>query len=505
MREPRLAAALTRPVVQAAHQRHAQVEQARADGRVEIALGPGRHDTGIEAAAFERRRDPRQGVVLPQHREAQGQHVVRRGGERDELRGLRPCLSDLPGYPRHHVLHRGARGTGRRLAAGQLAQQGHAVAQRGVTRRPRGREQDLLHREAHDGRRRHARGCLVQLVPGAQVMPARHQHVVVARALQALARGRVLPQGLVQGQRGGVATEQRERALFGVHHDEVAVVDLVADFAHAVPFHQPVGADVPLAALVLLGGEGQHRLAACRRLPSPVDDDRRRAGFNGEQAEVAEDASAGGDHARHAHQARRIVGVEGRRHEHRAPEVAGVAPPRAKSRDPGGPAGRRAHGVGHALAVESHERGAGPRHAERASEFVRERRLVHGQGFGCDAEHVVPPEHAHHRFRSEPLALLPFVPRTLAPPPPVLVGGGAGQLRHAHGIAKHAERDHRVAQRHTCVLHRKAVEAAARAEAHVPLDEGHHLRQVRGGGDRRIAGLEQGGQPLRVVHAHEAG
>ena len=125
-------------------------------------------------------------------------------------------------------------------------------------------------------------------------MPPGHEHLVFVCTIQPCARGCVLPQRLVQRQRRLLAAQERERALLGVHHHEVAVVDLVADLAQAMPLDEAVGADVALAAVECLGGEGQHGLPARRRLPPAVHDDRRLARLHGEQAEMTEDAASGG-------------------------------------------------------------------------------------------------------------------------------------------------------------------------------------------------------------------
>ena len=164
--------------------------------------------------------------------------------------------------------------------------------------------------------------------------------------------------------------------------------------------------------------------------------------------------------------------------------LAGVAPLRAEAGEARRTTRRRADALGNPFALEAPERRRRPRHAEHPAQFDGKRRLVHRQRFRRGAQHVVPPEQRHHRFRRQAGALLPVVPLVLPPLPPEVVAGGAGEARHAHGVAQRIQRDPRLAQRHDGMLDGEAVEAAARTEADVPLDEGHHLRQVRRGGNR---------------------
>ena len=104
-------------------------------------------------------------------------------------------------------------------------------------------------------------------------MPPGDQHLVVAGPLQPIAGRHMLPQRLVQRERSRLAAEQRERALVGVHDEEVAVVNLVVELAEAVTLDEPVGADLAFPAVERLRGDRQHRLAARRRVPAAADDD----------------------------------------------------------------------------------------------------------------------------------------------------------------------------------------------------------------------------------------
>ena len=505
LHHPRLAPSPGRLAAHAAREFHPEFQQPLARHGVEVLLSARRDDAGVEPALLQRRGDALQRVVQAQHREPQREHVVRRRGCRDVQGGLRSRLPHPPRQPRRHVPHGRARGVGGHLARGQLAQERHAVAQRAVRGGPCRREEDLFHRESDHRGLRHARGRFLHLVPRPEVMPPGHQRLILAGALEAFTRRRVLPQRLVQRQRGGIAAEERERALAGVHDDEVAVVDLVTDFPLPVPLDEPVRPDVAFPAVVFLGGERQHGLAAGRRLPSAVDDDGGLARLDGEQAEVAENAAAGRHHRRDAHQAGRVLWIEAGRDQHGAQQVARIPSFRAETGDARCPPWRGADAFGDPLPVEMRERRSGPGRAEEAAQLPGQRRRVRGQRLRRGSEHVVPPEQRHHRFRVQAGVLLPLVLVALPPSPPEGILGGAGEPRHPHRVAQGVERDHRLAQRHAGVLDGEAVDAAARAEAHVPFDEGHDLRQASRGGHRVRVGFEQRREPLDLVHAREAG